>query len=240
MFIRPVRQKKNAIDHRATFVCYKGMVNRKGNVIKMSGLFISLEGPDGSGKSTQIALLRAFLEQQGYSVLETRDPGGTKISEQIRSVILNRDNTEMSNMTELLLYTAARAQMVDELIRPALAEGKVVISDRFLDSAAVYQGMVRGLGTKVVYDVNEYALRGLLPQVTFLLDLPAQVGIQRKNQQHELDRMELEKAEFHEQVAKGYRLLAKEQPERIMQIDAMRSREEISKCMIDKVKELLS
>lgn len=206
----------------------------------MGGLFISLEGPDGSGKSTQIALLREFLEKQGYDVLETRDPGGTKISEQIRSVILNRENTEMSNMTELLLYTAARAQMVDEVIRPALEAGKVVICDRFLDSAAVYQGMVRGLGTKVVYDVNAYALMGLLPQVTFLLDLPAEEGIRRKNQQHELDRMELEKAEFHEQVAEGYRILAKEQPQRIVRLDAMLPVAEISECMIDKVKELLS
>lgn len=206
----------------------------------MNGLFISIEGPDGSGKSTQIALLRTYLEQQGYSVLETRDPGGTKISEQIRSVILNRENKEMSHMTELLLYTAARAQMVDELIRPALEAGTVVICDRFLDSAAVYQGMVRGLGTKLVYEVNDYALQGLLPQVTFFLDLPAEEGIRRKNQQHELDRMELEKAEFHAQVAEGYRVLAKEQPQRIVRIDAMLSVEEISQCMTDKVRELLS
>lgn len=205
----------------------------------MKSLFISLEGPDGSGKSTQIAMLKDFLEELGYAVLVTREPGGTRISEQIREVILDCNNVAMSNMTELLLYTAARAQLVDEVVKPALASGTIVICDRFIDSAAVYQGIARGLGTDLVYTMNGYALQGLMPDVTFFLDLPAKEGICRKNQQKELDRMEMENAEFHEQVANGYRQLAKEQKERIVRIDAMLSKEEISAQIVEKVKEML-
>ena len=203
-------------------------------------MFISLEGSDGSGKSTQIALLKEFLEKEGYEVLITRDPGGTKISEKIREVILDPANKEMSNMTELLLYTAARAQLVDEVIRPALRrEATVVISDRFLDSAAVYQGMVRGLGTELVYEMNRNALQGILPEVTFFLHLPAEEGIKRKSNQKELDRLEQEKAQFHERVVEGYCRLAKEHSERIITIDAMLPVTEIHEIMAQEIKKRL-
>lgn len=124
----------------------------------MSGIFITMEGPDGSGKSTQIELLKDYLSEKGYDIIVTREPGGTQISEKIRKIILDKENEKMSDMTELMLYVAARAQLVDEVIKPALDKNQVVISDRFVDSSAVYQGIARGLGTKLVYEMNQYAI----------------------------------------------------------------------------------
>ena len=193
----------------------------------MKGLFISLEGPDGCGKSTQIAFMKSSLESRGYDVIVTREPGGTVISEQIRQVILDKNNMAMQDTTELLLYAAARAQLVGEVIKPAVEAGKVVICDRFVDSSAVYQGISRGLGVDTVYEVNAYALQNMMPDITFFLDMPAAEGIRRKNNQHDLDRMELQKAAFHEKVVEGYRQLAQTQKERIVTIDAMKSIEEI-------------
>ncbi len=204
----------------------------------MKGLLISLEGPDGCGKSTQIAYIKEFLEETGYEVILCREPGGTKISEQIREVILDKDNREMDDVTEMLLYAAARAQLVSEVIKPALEAGKIVICDRFVDSSAVYQGIARGLGIDTVYQVNSYALHGLTPDVTFLLDLPAEEGIRRKDKQHALDRMELETLSFHEQVAEGYRTLAKGQ-ERIILVDAMQQKEQIRDILLQKLRTLL-
>lgn len=184
------------------------------------GLFITMEGPDGSGKSTQIALLKEYLEEEGYEVLITREPGGTVISEAIREIILNKEYTEMSSVTEMLLYASARAQLIAELVGPAIDNGKAVISDRFVDSSLVYQGMARGLGVDTVYEVNKLAIGKYMPDVTFLLDLPAEVGISRKKDQKELDRMELESLDFHRKVAEGYRQMAEKFPERIKSIDA--------------------
>lgn len=205
----------------------------------MAGIFISMEGPDGAGKTTQIELLKAYLENKGYEILITREPGGTKISEAIRSIILDRSNSEMDYMTEALLYASARAQLVAEIIKPAIAAGKAVISDRFVDSSAVYQGMARGLGVENVYKINEFAIQDMMPKLTIHLDLPASVGIMRKKNQAELDRMELEKAEFHERVAEGYRQLAKMSPERIYTIDATLPVEEIHKLILSKLEEIL-
>ncbi len=205
----------------------------------MAGIFISMEGPDGAGKTTQIELLKAYLEKKGYEILITREPGGTKISEAIRSIILDRSNLEMDYMTEALLYASARAQLVAEVIKPAISAGKAVISDRFVDSSAVYQGMARGLGVENIYKINEFAIQDMMPQITIHLDLPASVGIMRKKNQAELDRMELEKAEFHEKVAEGYRQLAKMSPERIYTIDATLPVEEIHKLILAKLEELL-
>ena len=186
----------------------------------MQGLFVSMEGPDGAGKSTQIELLRAYLTARGYDVIITREPGGTVISEAIRQIILNKEYTEMSPNTELLLYAAARAQLVQEVIRPALDAGKAVICDRFLESSVVYQGIARGLGVEKVYTVNDYALEGLRPQLTILLDLSAEEGLRRKKNQAELDRMEAEGLQFHQKVVEGYRLLADREKDRIMKISA--------------------
>jgi dTMP kinase len=205
----------------------------------MKGIFITMEGPDGSGKSTQIELLKEFLTQKGYEILVTRDPGGTAVSEAIREIILNKEFSEMNDMTELLLYAAARAQLVGQVIKPALAAGKAVISDRFVDSAAVYQGIARGLGIDTVYDINRYALQGIMPDMTFHLDLPAEVGIARKKNQAELDRMELQTIEFHQKVAQGYRELAKRNPERIITIDATLPKEEICDMIRTRVNAVL-
>lgn len=193
----------------------------------MAGLFITMEGPDGSGKSSQIELLKAFFEGKGYEVVLTREPGGTKISEAIREVILDKTYTEMSYMTEALLYAAARAQLIDEFIAPAIASGKVVICDRFVDSSAVYQGMARGLGVEKVYALNAYAIRDIMPDLTIHLDLPAEVGLARAKGRAALDRMELESVEFHQKVAQGYRDLAKLDPKRIHTVNADQTIEKV-------------
>ena len=193
----------------------------------MQGILISIEGPDGAGKTTQISLLKQYLEQKGFSCILTREPGGTKISEKIRHLILDKENSKMGAVTEMLLYSAARAQLVHEVIRPALEEGKVIICDRYVDSSAVYQGIARNLGVDTVYEVNEYAIQGIWPDLTIHLDLEAEEGIRRKKHQAELDRMELETMDFHKKVCEGYRILAKRDPKRIMTIDAMLSVEDI-------------
>ncbi|MDD3183875.1 MAG: dTMP kinase [Anaerostipes sp.] len=185
------------------------------------GLFITMEGPDGAGKSTQIDLLRDYLLEKGYDIIVCREPGGTEISESIRQIILNKDYTKMGNMTELLLYAAARAQLVEEVIRPAIEEGKVVICDRFLESSVVYQGIARGMGIELVYKVNEYAIGDMMPDLTVMIDLDAEEGIQRKKNQTELDRMERESIEFHEKVVDGYRSLLDQGLDRIKRVDGM-------------------
>jgi dTMP kinase len=195
----------------------------------MQGLFISMEGPDGAGKSTQIELLQEYLADKGYETIITREPGGTVISEAIRGIILNKDYSEMSPNTELLLYAAARAQLVHEVIRPALEAGKAVICDRFLESSVVYQGIDK------VYAVNDYALEGLRPQLTILLDLDAEEGLRRKKNQAELDRMEAAGLEFHQKVAEGYRFLAERDSNRIMRISATLPREDIHAKIVKEV-----
>ena len=186
----------------------------------MRGIFITMEGPDGAGKTTQIEALSTSLREKGYEVLITREPGGTAISEAVRGILLDPAYREMKPETELLLYASARAQLVGEVIGPAVDAGKAVISDRFVDSSVVYQGIARGLGVETVYEVNRPAIGAYMPDVTILLDLPAEVGIARKKNQAELDRMEQESLEFHKKVAEGYRTLAKRDPERIQTIDA--------------------
>ena len=203
----------------------------------MQGLFVSMEGPDGAGKSTQIELLRSYLTARGYDVIITREPGGTVISEAIRQIILNKEYTEMSPNTELLLYAAARAQLVQEVIRPALDAGKAVICDRFLESSVVYQGIARGLGVEKVYAVNDYALEGLRPQLTILLDLSAEEGLRRKKNQAELDRMEAEGLQFHQKVVEGYRLLADREKDRIMKISASLPVDEIHAKIVSAIEE---
>lgn len=205
----------------------------------MKGIFITMEGPDGAGKSTQIDMLRSYLNDRGYDVLITRDPGGNEISEAIRRIILNKDFTEMGYMTELLLYASARAQLVKENIKPALEAGKAVIADRFVDSSAVYQGIGRGLGIDTVYKVNEFALQGIMPDMTFLMDLDAETGIARKKNQAELDRMENETLEFHRKVVEGYRLLAENNQDRIVKIDATLPISEIHDIIIRHVEKNL-
>ncbi len=199
----------------------------------MSGLFISFEGNDGAGKSTQAKLFKDYLESCGYSVRLFREPGGTEISEKIREIILDNENYKMKHMTEALLYAAARCQLVHEGILPALKGGQIVICDRFLDSSLVYQGVGRGLGIDVVKDINSYATGGLMPDLTFFLHLDFSEALQRKNYQHELDRMENQKAYFHNRVYKGFMELAESEKERIVTIEADKKPEIIAEEIAD-------
>ncbi len=186
------------------------------------GIFISFEGSEGCGKSTQIRSLRARLEAEGGAVLVTREPGGTAIGEKIRHLLQHDDDGDaMCPETELLLFTASRAQLVREVIAPALAEGTHVLADRFLDSTTVYQGIARPLDYDAVVRVNRFAVGDCLPDVTFLLDMDSEAGRARAKAREGLrDRMEEEPPEFYETVRRGYLRLAEEEPARIRVLDA--------------------
>ena len=192
------------------------------------GLFITFEGTDGAGKTTQIQRLTADLRQAGYDVCLTREPGGTPISEQIREMLLNPDHSEMAATTELLLYAASRAQHVSEVIKPALKADKVVISSRFADATVVYQGYGRGLDLERIHCLNRIATDGVIPDVTFVLDLPVEIGLQRvQNSRGGLDRLEREKIEFHRRLREGYQTIAQQEPQRLKIIDAHVSPERV-------------
>jgi dTMP kinase len=200
------------------------------------GLFISVEGPDGSGKSTQIDLLKKYIEGKGRRVTFTREPGGTPIGEKIRDIILDPENTEMASITEAMLYAASRAQHVSEVIRPALERGDVVICDRFVDSSIAYQGFGRGLGDAVA-TINSFAVAECVPDVTLLFKLDPTVGISRIKRAQ--DRLEKENLKFHQKVYEGYLEVEKANPTRVVGIDAGRDIEEIHKEIIDKIGKLL-
>lgn len=204
----------------------------------MKGLFIVMEGPDGSGKTTQINLLKEYLEKAGYECLITREPGGTVIGEEIRQLILNPEHKEMSPVTEMLLYAASRAQLVHEVIGPALEEGKIVISDRFVDSSIVYQGIARKLGISTVSAVNAPGIGIYRPDGIFFIDLSEAEGLRRKKEQKNLDRMEQEGIDFHHMVSEGYRKVLSGRPE-VMKIDGGRSIDTIQKKIRNHVDELL-
>lgn len=183
-------------------------------------LFITFEGPDGSGKSTQIKLFRDFLENAGHKVLLTREPGGTEISEKIRNLILDPENVKMDARTEALLYSASRAQLVHEYIAPALALGKTVLCDRFMDSSIAYQGFARALGDGVRV-INEFAIGDVHPDITFFLDLDPRIGLERAGKNRgKLDRLEQEALEFHIKVYEAYCELSKIYKDRYIRIDA--------------------
>ena len=204
----------------------------------MKGLFIVMEGPDGSGKTTQINLLKEYLEEAGYECLITREPGGTVIGEEVRQLILNPEHKEMSPVTEMLLYAASRAQLVHEVIGPALEEGKIVISDRFVDSSIVYQGIARKLGISTVSAVNAPGIGIYRPDGIFFIDLSEAEGLRRKKEQKNLDRMEQEGIDFHHMVSEGYRKGLSGRPE-VMKIDGGRSIDTIQKKIRNHVDELL-
>jgi dTMP kinase len=206
----------------------------------MSGLFISFEGTDGAGKTTQINMLKEYFEQQGVDVVTTREPGGTPIGEKIREIIIDNNNSEMTRYTEVLLYAAARAQLVSELIEPSLKHGKVVIADRFLDSSMVYQGFARGLGEEVITDINKYAVKGLKPDITFFLKLTPEQSIERKREQAELDRMESAGDNFHRRVYDGYMMLSRRNSSRICVIDATATVEDIHRSITRHIEKVFS
>jgi len=204
------------------------------------GLFITFEGPDGSGKSTQLRILAARLRAEGRTVVETVEPGGTPIGMQIRRVLLDSKNLEMRPTTELLLMFAARAQNVDETILPALSHGEIVLSDRFTDSSLVYQGAARGLGAEVVYEVDRIACRGLVPDLTIVVDIETELGLARargRNQktQDVETRIDEQAVGFHRKVREAYLQLAADEPNRVKLIDGSRSEEIVGKDVWDAV-----
>lgn len=201
------------------------MDNKKNN---KHGCFIAIEGTDGSGKSTQLKNVIAYLDKQGYDLVVTREPGGTSIGEQIRQVLLDTENAAMHARTEMLLYAASRAQHVEEKILPGVKAGKVVVTDRYVGSSIAYQGFGRGLGD-IVAQVNEIATAGVYPDLTIFLDLSPEDGIKRKGneEKHDLDRLELEKLEFHHKVYEGYQEMCKKNPNTVKRIDASKSAEEV-------------
>lgn len=186
------------------------------------GIFITFEGLDGSGKTTQVQLLADFLREQGYEVVLTREPGGTPLAEAIRQVILTPTDEALAPMTEILLYAASRAQHVAELVQPALAAGKIVISDRFLDSSIAYQGYGLGWDVDLIKNVNRGAINGCLPQMTVLVDLETETALERirKRDGENADRIESRELLFHRRVREGFLALAAEEPQRFMKIEA--------------------
>ncbi|MFV1966424.1 MAG: dTMP kinase [Pirellulaceae bacterium] len=181
-------------------------------------MFFSFDGVDGVGKSTQVDLFCGWLQQMGHAVVSCRDPGSTQLSESIRSVLLERTDTPIARLSEMLLYMAARAQLVDEVIRPALAEGKTVVCDRFLLANVVYQGHAGGLEVDRVWQVGEIATSGILPELTFVLDMDIAAAAQRI--QRTWDRMESQGLEFRQRLRQGFLAEAARQPEKICVIDA--------------------
>lgn len=191
------------------------------------GLFITVEGIDGCGKSTQARLITAALEAAGHDVLRLREPGGVKISEQIRAILLDPANAEMGDVCELLLYEAARAQLVHQVIRPALAAGKTVVCDRFYDSTTAYQAFADGLDRNMVSQANELAVDGCRPDLTLVFDLPVEDALRRRSGREAEDRLELKGLEFQERVAAGFRAVAADEPDRVKLIDAGESIAEV-------------
>ena len=198
---------------------------------KKRGLFITVEGPDGAGKSTQIDYIKKYFKERGEEALFTREPGGTQISEKIRGIILDKNNEEMSHMTEALLYAAARAQLVKEVIEPALKAGTHVICDRFIDSSIAYQGYGRGLGMSVGI-INGFAVGDCMPDLTLLLKIDSDRGMDRIDSDgrkaRPKDRLESEALDFHRKVYNGYLQLENDFPERIRGINADQAIEQVS------------
>ncbi len=200
----------------------------------MSGVFITFEGPEGSGKTTQIRLLAEFLGLRGFDTLATREPGGTRIGNAVRSLLLDPLHKEMSPRAEALLFNAARAQHVDEIIRPAMEAGRIILCDRFADSTLAYQGHGRGQSVAGLRALIMYATDGLTPHLTFYLDIPAELGLQRK-QAAEWNRMEAQTLAFHQAVRRGYLTLAAEEPDRWLIVDATRTIDEIHNVICSRV-----
>lgn len=201
--------------------------------------FLSLEGPEGGGKSTQARGLADHLQAQGYKLLFTREPGGTEIGDQIRRVIMSLENTRMSREAEFLLFSASRAQVVREVIQPHLEAGGVVVSDRFYDSSLAYQGYGHGLSLDRLRTITEFVTGGLAPDLTLLLDLSAEAGLQRRKQEGSWNRLDDYDLEFHKRVRAGYLELAQSEPERWVTIDASQTPEQVRQDILTAVAERL-
>ncbi|MFP4686729.1 MAG: dTMP kinase [bacterium] len=209
-------------------------------------LFITFEGPEGSGKTTQAKLLTDYLTGEGYTVNQTREPGGTSIGELIRDILLDPGHKNMNPRTELFLYLATRAQHIAERIRPALKRGEIVICDRFSDASVVYQGMARKLGVEQIKELNEYATENLLPDITFIMDVPVKEGLSEARNSSSPkwnttsgDRIEQEGDDFHRIIRSGYRKLAQEEPERCKLLSRRDTIEETQQIIQQTVREWL-
>ncbi|TVY06824.1 dTMP kinase [Paenibacillus cremeus] len=187
-----------------------------------TGLFITVEGGEGAGKSSAINAITNHVAAKGYKVVSTREPGGINIAEQIRAVILDRSNTAMDGRTEALLYAAARRQHLAEKVIPALQAGKAVICDRFIDSSLAYQGYARGLGIDAVFEINQFAIGDWMPDLTIYMDVRPEIGLARiqADQGREVNRLDVESMAFHERVREGYRQVMERFPNRVVQVDA--------------------
>lgn len=193
------------------------------------GLFITIEGGDGTGKTTVMNKVVELLEKEKYDIVRTREPGGTNIGNQIRNVILNKENTSITGMCETMLFAADRAQHVEEVIIPNCRKGKIVISDRFFDSNLAYQGIIHGYGIENVYNLNMIATKGIAPDLTLLFDLDPIEGQKRitSNKDREVNRLDLKSLEYHQKIREAYLEVAKKFPDRIIIVDASRKVEEI-------------
>ena len=206
----------------------------------MEGIFISFEGVEGSGKSTQAAMLYEYMKSKGNDVMLIREPGGTQIGEQIRAILLDPQNKGMDYYTECCLYAAARAQLVNEVIKPALKAGKVIICDRFVDSSYAYQAMARGLGFEKVSGVNAPAVDGAVPHVTIFIDISPEEGLARRKNTDKFDRLDQEALDFHKKVYGGYVELAQMFPDRFLNVSGTGDVEEVFEIMKNKLHQRLS
>ena len=207
---------------------------------KYDGFFISIEGGDGVGKTTAIKTLEEKLNKNNIKYYLTREPGGSKISESIRNIILDKNNTEEDSKTEALLYAASRRQHLVEIVLPRLEKGELVITDRYIDSSLAYQGYARGIGIKKVLLINTFAIDSYFPDLTFFLDLSPEEGLKRISQnKREEDRLDKEKDSFHQKVYEGYKKVIKKYKKRFVIVDASKSPNEIAEFMLDKIKKLI-
>lgn len=206
----------------------------------MTGRFITFEGVEGCGKSTQIERVQQQLEASGHTVCATREPGGPPIAEAIRGILLDPENKAMSPVAELLLYEAARAQHVDERIRPALEQGQCVLCDRFTDSTTAYQGAGRALDMDTLLGLHKTATRGVWPELTIVIDVPAESGLQRAARRREKDRIEQEALAFHERVRDMFLAIAQEEPERVKVVDGTAPIATVTDAIMEHVNALLS
>lgn len=205
----------------------------------MKGFFITFEGVEGSGKSTQVGLLSSRMKEEGLDIVVTREPGGTRIGEMIRNITHSRENVDLTAVAEAYLMSSARAQLVREIIRPALTERKIVIVDRFIDSSLAYQGYGRELDEENIWQLNQLAVDNIIPNMTILLDVSPEIGFSRRNGTEKIDRLDLQQKDFYTRVYNGYKILAKKYKNRYFIVDGRKSIGEVEEKIWEKVKKSL-
>lgn len=205
----------------------------------MSALFLSFEGLEGSGKSTQVGMLASRLKEHGYDIVVTREPGGTRVGELIRAITHDQENVDLTSTAEAYLMAASRAQHVREIIRPALDSGKIVLADRYLDSSIAYQGYGRQLGPDVIDTLNHLAVDTVFPHRTLFLDVSPDMGVARRNGTKKVDRLDLQQKDFYERVYAGYKALARKHPKRFITIDGTAEIDKVAETIWRKVQEVI-